>query len=95
MARFEEKYEEHYGMRFLSFNEEIHLPEAIRSSRNSKHEVIDMCDWMRKMIDRIEYRAKGATTPDDEAHAELVKQFRDMVKRAEIELESAALFGVY
>lgn len=87
------KYYEMYGMEQLSLDETIALPETQRNTRNNKYEIITLCDQMRRMIDQIESRAKGAPVLDNQKHSDVVKKYRDMVKRAAIAVESASVFG--
>ena len=87
------KYYEMYGMEQLGLDETIALPETQRNTRNNKYEIVTLCGQMRQMIDQIEFRAKCAPIKDDQKHSELVKQYRDMVKRAAIAVESASVFG--
>lgn len=89
-----DKYYERYGMSRLSLDQELALTENERHTRNNKITVIDQLDYMRKMIDQIENRAKGTPVEDNKDHAELVEQFRQMVTRASIAIESAAMFGM-
>ena len=88
------KFYEKYGIQMLSLDELEKLNPAERQTRNNKYDIIVACDNMRKMIDQIENRAKGAPVENNKAHAELVEQFRQMVTRASIAVESAAVFGI-
>ena len=87
-------YEQIYGMQRLSLDEELVLSENERHTRNNKITIIDQIDYMRKMIDQIENRAKGTPIEDDPKHAELVEEFRKLVTRANVALESAAMYGI-
>lgn len=82
-----------YGMREMSLTEILALPDTMRSTRNAKTQVVNLCGLMRQAIDTIEHRAKGAPILDDQEHAELVRQFAELVKRAEKGLWRAATFG--
>ena len=88
-------YEEIYGMKQLGLDEELALSENERHTRNNKLTIIGQIDYMRKMIDQIEHRAQGAPVLDDPKHAEIVEQFRNLVTRANIALESAAMYGTH
>ena len=88
-------YDEIYGMKRLSLDEELALSVNERHTRNNKITIIDQLGHMRNMIDQIEHRAQGAPVLDDPTHAEIVEQFRKLVTRANIALESAAMYGTH
>ena len=87
-------YEQIYGMKRLSLDEELSISDNERRTRNNKLTIIDQLDYMRKMIDQIEHRAQGTPIEDDPKHAELVEEFRKLVTRANVALESAAMYGI-
>ena len=83
-----------WGMKPLTIDEELSLPENERRTRDNKVIIISQITSMRQMIDQIENRAKGIPVKDDPKHAELVEEFRKMVTRANVALESAAMYGI-
>lgn len=84
--------EKHYGMKCLNLEEELALPESERSTRNCKHEIIDVCKWLRQYVEQIEDYARKIPVEDNPRHAEMVRRLRDKVRRAEIAVQDAALY---
>lgn len=82
-----------YGMKEITLAEAATIPDTMRSTRNAKVQIINACGLLRQAIDVIEHRAKGAPILDDQEHAELVRQFAELVKRAEADLWHAATFA--
>lgn len=82
-----------YGMEVMSLDQELNLPEAVRKTRNKKVMIIDQLGVMRQMIDALENRARSIPTLDNDAHADIVRQFAERIQRAHTELYHAEMFG--
>lgn len=76
-----------YGLKPMSFEEEVNAPESVREKRRCKIEIQDMCSLMARDLATIAYTARKIPEEDDAAHAELVKQYRDAVKAAQAALD--------
>ena len=75
-----------YGLTPMSFQEELNAPEAVRETRAFKVEIIDNCDRLIRLAERIRDRVKRIPEENDEAHVELVNKYAEGVHRAVITL---------
>ena len=76
-----------YGLKPMSFEEEVNAPESVKEKRRCKIEIQDMCSLMARDLETIAYTARNIPEEDDAAHAELVKQYRDAVKAAQAAID--------
>ena len=89
---FLEFFSKKYGIKNLTFDEEIALPKAQKSTRHNKICIIDNCDYMKMLIDSIESRAKRIPELDEAKHAMLVKEWADKTNEVLRYLEEVALY---
>lgn len=86
-------YEKLYGLQPMTFSEEMNAPHTIRSTRQCKIEIVDMCRHITKLAEYIAERARRCPEEDDAAHAELVTGWRNAVETALIQLDDAEDYG--
>lgn len=65
---------EKYGLKPLSLEEELALPEPMRRTRNAKIALVDMAEHIAAMADSLKSRARAIPVEDDKYHAELVAE---------------------
>ena len=87
------KYLENYGLTALSLDEEIALPEPMRSTRSAKMELVNAASHMETLAVMIRDRAKQAPVLDDEKHAEIVRRFLALTREAEKAVTRAYLYN--
>ena len=75
-----------YGLTPMSFQEELNAPEAVRETRMLKVEIIDNCDRLIRLAERIRDHVRRTPEDNDKAHAELVNKYSEGVHKALITL---------
>lgn len=83
-----------YGLEPYTLEEEANLPETIKQIRQDKIGIIDYCSRIRRELEMIESRARGAVEKDDLAQQRRVDEFADLVYEGLMKLEKAAVYGV-
>ena len=86
---------EHYGIQQLTFEEEWNQPENAKQTRRNKMEIIDTCEFARRMLETIERRVRKAPELDDSNHAALVQELADKVKEVYKAIEAANMVGYH
>ena len=82
-----------YGLEPKTMEEEMNLPKNINQTRKAKIEIIDQCEYIRKVADSIANRARNIPEEDDDRHAQLVQVFRNKVREAFLKIDDAYMFG--
>lgn len=86
-----------YGIRPYNVDEEANLSDDEKLIRQCKIDIVDACSHMRKYVDQLERRAKQAPENGDfdlQEHAELMKNWRIKVRRANAAIDEAATYGI-
>ena len=83
----------YYGIKPMSLEKEINMPEYAKRTRRNKMEIIDTCNHAKNLIDTIEYRARYAPELDEKKHSDLVNELNDKVKEMYAAIERAWLVG--
>ena len=85
---------EKYGIKQLTFEEELNQPENAKQTRRNKMEIIDTCESVRRTLETIERRARMTPELDDPKHAALVQEFADKVNEVYKAVEAANMVGM-
>ena len=91
--KYFENYCRRFGIKPLTFDQEMKLPPNVKRTRGNKISIISHCALIRKSLDDIEYRARMAPEEDDQEHADLVAEYRDAVYEAWEAVEKAWSIG--
>ena len=78
-----------YGLKPMSFEDELNAPENIRKTRNAKHSAGLACDWIMKYATWLREKAERIPEEDDDKHAELCVKFAELVKEAKFAVMKA------
>jgi len=82
-----------YGLPRMTVEEEMNLPEPKRATMQNKIAMVDRCNSMELLVERIRHRAQRIPLHDDPCHAELVSEMAALVSKAEKMLLNAAMYG--
>ena len=84
----------YYGLKPMSFEEEINAPENIKRIRQAKMSMVDRIATMRQLLEQIERTAKGAVECDNDEQVKRVEELYAFVSGATADLE-LALNAIY
>lgn len=88
-----DKYEKNYGLKPMTFEEEVNAPARIKATRIAKVNMIDRCNEMQTMLDTIKLRAKGIDEIDDGDYFKTVSKFFGLVTKAFEDIQEVSKFG--
>lgn len=78
-----------YGLKPMTFAEEINAPDPVRKTRNNKVSMVGDMMWIQKIAAQLERYAKSIPEDNDEKHAELVQELHDSMHDAYLAMEVA------
>ena len=82
-----------YGIKPMTFEEELNQPKYAKQTRYNKMKIIDTCKHAKSLLETIEWRTKGAPELNDEKHAALVQDMYDKVNEAYEAIVTACRVG--
>ena len=68
-----------YGLKPMTFEEELALPEAQRKTRNNKMKVYNDCEHIMRTAEDYMRRVKQIPELDDATHSSIVQEFANDV----------------
>lgn len=86
-------FERYYGLKSLTFEEEIALPETVRQTRKNKLCIISMCDNVLRNVHLIQDRVREAPELDDKDHSDLIQELAEKVKELVAATDAAYMVG--
>lgn len=84
---------EEYGIKPMSIEEEAKLPKFAKQTRNNKIKIMGVCTAMRRILGSVEYRTKHAPELNNEEHAALVEELKNLLNQAYETLEKTYTIG--
>lgn len=84
---YEEFFYKEYGMKSLSWDEEMALPAAAHATRNNKIKMVDDLRRIRRSVEALEDRVRTIPVEDDEHHAQLVQELSEEIEKLRIAAE--------
>lgn len=86
-------FERYYGIKSLTFEEGIALPETVRQTRKNKLYIISMCDNVLSNVYIIQNRVREAPELDDKDHSDLIQELAEKVKVLQQATDAAYMVG--
>lgn len=84
---YDEFFYKKYGMKSLSWDEEMALPAVAHATRNNKIKMIDDLRRTKRWIEALEDRVRTIPVEDNEHHAQLVQELSEEIKKLRIAAE--------
>ena len=82
-----------YGIKPMSFEEELNQPKYAKQTRQNKMKIIDTCNSAERLLETIRLRVKMAPELDDPKHAALVQEMMDKVNEMYKAVHEASRVG--
>lgn len=78
-----------YGIKPMSFEEELVMPKFAKQTRNNKIYTISKIEFIKNTLDSIKNSMRGAPELDDEEHAARVQKLADDITEIETVVNKA------